>query len=219
MSFFKNAWKQIKRFFSRQRTTPTTGGHRNMRDQNYYMNLWDTMEVLPSKKSTVEWYVERCRRGMQRYKSASNYVHSKTGRLIKWEVFALLHSLEASCDFDKQILNGQKWDQRTTWVPRGLGPWESWQDACVTAFEHSRWENVDFANVESLLSVIESFNGWGYKYRGKHSPYLWSFCNHGVGTGKFVSDGNYSPTAISKQCGAAVILKELGYGFKHEAVL
>ena len=44
-----------------------------------------------------------------------------------------------------------------------------------------------------------------YRY---HTPYLWSFSNQYT-SGKFVQDGVFDPNAISKQCGAAVILSQM----------
>jgi cephalosporin hydroxylase len=55
---------------------------------------------------------------------------------------------------------------------------------------------------------LEGFNGFGSRFKGIHTPYLWSFSNHCT-AGKFVADGVFSPTAISRQCGAAVILRRL----------
>ncbi len=40
------------------------------------------------------------------------------------------------------------------------------------------------------------------------SPYLWSFSTH-YQCGKYVADGRWSETAVSKQCGAAVLLRRL----------
>jgi lysozyme family protein len=37
---------------------------------------------------------------------------------------------------------------------------------------------------------------------------LWSFCNL-YEKGKYVADGKYDPNAVSKQCGAGVMLKTL----------
>ena len=61
-----------------------------------------------------------------------------------------------------------------------------------------------------ILFKLEGFNGFGY--RTKHpevlTPYLWSFSNHYT-KGKFVADGVWDGNAVSKQCGAAVMLKAL----------
>jgi lysozyme family protein len=40
------------------------------------------------------------------------------------------------------------------------------------------------------------------------TPYLWSYSDH-YDKGKFVADGKYNPDAVSKQVGAAILLKEL----------
>ena len=48
----------------------------------------------------------------------------------------------------------------------------------------------------------------GYRKRSVATPYLWSFTNH-YDKGKFVADGKYDAEAISKQVGAAILLKEL----------
>ena len=40
------------------------------------------------------------------------------------------------------------------------------------------------------------------------SPYLWSFSTH-YARGKYVADGKWSPTAVSAQCGVAVLLRRL----------
>ncbi|MBI5093618.1 MAG: hypothetical protein HZB26_14385 [Candidatus Hydrogenedentes bacterium] len=56
----------------------------------------------------------------------------------------------------------------------------------------------------------ELYNGWGYRLRntGVHTPYLWSYSNHYT-KGKFVADGTYDPDAVSRQCGAAVLLRRM----------
>jgi lysozyme family protein len=40
------------------------------------------------------------------------------------------------------------------------------------------------------------------------SPYLWSGSQHYT-SGKFVADGTFDPDAVSKQSGAAVILRRM----------
>jgi hypothetical protein len=74
---------------------------------------------------------------------------------------------------------------------RGLGAWKDW-------------------SVPGTLYQLEAYNGFGY--RDHHptvpSPYLWSFSNHYT-RGKYVADGRFSPTAVSQQVGAALLLKRL----------
>ena len=65
-------------------------------------------------------------------------------------------------------------------------------------------------SLERLLYELEGYNGWGYRLFHAHvkSPYLWSFSNHYT-SGKYVADGRWSDTAVSRQCGAALIIKRL----------
>ena len=65
-------------------------------------------------------------------------------------------------------------------------------------------------SIEHLAYLFENFNGWGYRLYHPHvkSPYLWSYSNHYT-SGKYVGDGQWSETAVSRQCGAMVLLKRL----------
>jgi lysozyme family protein len=49
----------------------------------------------------------------------------------------------------------------------------------------------------------------GYKKKGVPSPYLWSYTDQ-YQAGKYVADGKYDPTAVSKQPGVVAIMKALG---------
>ena len=43
---------------------------------------------------------------------------------------------------------------------------------------------------------------------GRPTPYLWSFSKL-YEKGKYVADGRFDPEAVSKQCGAAVMIRAL----------
>ena len=59
-----------------------------------------------------------------------------------------------------------------------------------------------------MLFPWEKYNGMGYRPFGVPSPYLWSFSSIYT-SGKYVADGRFDPTVVSKQSGAAVMLKAL----------
>jgi hypothetical protein len=63
-------------------------------------------------------------------------------------------------------------------------------------------------SVPGMLYRFERYNGFGYRSRGINSPYLWSYSNQ-YKKGKFTGDGKYDPNAVSKQCGAVVLLKSI----------
>jgi peptidoglycan hydrolase-like protein with peptidoglycan-binding domain len=55
---------------------------------------------------------------------------------------------------------------------------------------------------------MEAYNGWGYFYRGANSAYVWSWTSQ-YSSGKFVSDGKWSATAVDQQPGCAAMLRGL----------
>jgi lysozyme family protein len=181
------------------------------RPEGYYQTLYRTMEILPQYQDTVAWYKQVAMKQKSLYTRASAYVENLIKLKVPWQVIATIHAMEASFDPSRQLLNGEKWNKKTTIVPKGKGPWSSFEASCVDAFRESHWKGVDFTSIESLLRASERYNGIGYQKRCKASPYIWSFSNHGLGSGKYIADGKYSPTAVSKQAGVSVILKALGY--------
>lgn len=168
---------------------------------DYYASLYRTCSILP------EWEDRVDKQASQIAANKARYATSVVGTSIPWVFPALIHILESGGRFDCQILNGQKWNKVTTIEPIGKGPWTSWLESTRYALRaytsHQSWSPA------FILQQLEKHNGWGYRYRGVHSPYLWSGTNHGVGVGKYVSDGTYSPSAVSKQVGAAALFLKL----------
>lgn len=169
-----------------------------------YEKLWSTMILVKD----ITPYMTKIINNRELYMSASRHCweHYKS---VPWQVIAILHLMEAGCNPNRQVLNGEYWDRRTKYVPKGLGPWNSFEDSCHANF---RLENKIPPEWElpNILYYFEAHNGFGYrKYRNINSPYLWSFTNHYV-KGKYVADGSYNEDAISEQPGVAAILKYLG---------
>lgn len=177
-----------------------------------YIALWDTMQITES----IDWYVERMLDFKEKYQGAEKLCE------VPWEVIAVIHMMEAGGNLSKQILNGQRWNQVTTMVPRGLGPWDSFGESCADAFvmiKKTKKMPEDW-NIPNMLYYCEIHNGIGYrKYHPEVSspivglsatPYLWSFTNH-YSKGKYTNDGHFDPNAISKQPGVAALLRGLGY--------
>ena len=154
----------------------------------------------------VHWYMKMLKANAEVYKSVAEICP------VPWEILAVLHGLESSFNLDKQILNGQSWKKKTTWVPKGLGPFSSFADSCQRAFIHESAHNPipkKWGVAETAL-FLERWNGMGYWRKRKASPYLWSYSNI-YGGGKYVSDGRYSASAVSKQVGGMVMLEALGF--------
>src|SRR5205085_2693578 len=61
--------------------------------------------------------------------------------------------------------------------------------------------------IELALYWAERYNGQGYFGKG-NSPYLWSWTTL-YSAGKYVADGQYSPSFVDPQAGVAAIFKAL----------
>jgi lysozyme family protein len=173
-------------------------------DDNDYIKLFNECVILPEWKKRVENSTKLVLAGMSRYKSVANEIG------IPWLYVGLAHLMESDCRFSRQILNGERWDQKTQLVPENLGPWNSWEEAALTndAPEALRKFKGEW-NIGRLAKELERLNGGGYLKRNKLSPYLWSGSQHGLNVGKYGSDGHYDSELVSDQVGAMVVLKYL----------
>ncbi len=135
---------------------------------------------------------------------------------IPWWFIAGLHLLESSYNFGTHLHNGDSLNGRTHRVPAGRPAAEpvngrlpyTWEESARDALTGERLDGLQDWTLSRALYRWEAYNGFGYRPRIVPTPYLWSFSN--VYTkGKYVGDGVFSPTAVSKQVGAAVLLKAL----------
>lgn len=167
-----------------------------------YAQLWDSMEIHPDKRELVM----RIARKLMRHKAQYLAVEARAG--VPWFVVAALHNRESDADFATYLGNGEPLDRRTALVPKGRGPFDSWEAGAVDALALDGLDQVKAWSPERACFEIEKFNGFGYRKRGVRSPYLWSFSNH-YARGKYVADGRFSSTHVDEQCGAIPILKAI----------
>lgn len=126
---------------------------------------------------------------------------------VPWYLLGCIHALESGNDFKGVLHNGEKiigTGRKTTLVPRGRGPFTSWESAAVDAIL-SQWRPEKWGLGEAL-EFLERWNGLGYRRRGVNSPYLWSMTTLYT-KGRFVADGKYDANSVSRQVGACAILK------------
>jgi lysozyme family protein len=131
---------------------------------------------------------------------------------IPWYFLGITHALEGSFNFGAHIHNGDPLRAKTIHVPRGRPvPWNppsDWVASAKDAMTLKKFHEETDWSLAHLLYRFEAYNGFGYRGRGINTPYLWSFSNQYT-RGKYVADGRYDANAVSKQCGAAVLVKEL----------
>lgn len=141
-------------------------------------------------------------------------VSAKTG--VPWDVIGVIHYRESSGSFAGVLHNGQKIigkGKKTTIVPKGRGPFSTWEEAAVDALMNCHpfaGKNKDWS-IAGTLDILERYNGLGYRNKGLPSPYLWAGTDQ-YKKGKYVADGKYDPNHVDKQLGVAAILMKIREG-------
>ncbi|MDP3294785.1 MAG: hypothetical protein Q8M37_08600 [Nevskia sp.] len=162
---------------------------------------------IPVKTKAVNDLVKKLLSNRARYQDVSK----ATG--VPWHFIAVIHNMESGQSFAGHLHNGDPLNARTVQVPKGrpLGPPPfTWEVSATDALGLKKLDASTDWSLAGTLYRLELYNGWGYRNHHPEtlSPYLWSYSNHYV-SGKYVKDGVWSPTEISKQCGAAVLLRRM----------
>ncbi len=126
---------------------------------------------------------------------------------IPWEVIAVIHEREASQLWDAQLGQGDPLNAISVHVPKGRGPFKTWEDGAVDALTKCRpfaAANRDWS-IGGILTVLEQYNGLGYANRQLPSPYIWSGTDQ-YKSGKYIRDGVYDSQVIDVQLGCAGLL-------------
>lgn len=167
---------------------------------------WDACQINLNKLSVFKAVAARL--SAPEAKSRYQTVSKITG--VPWWFIAVVHEREASQSWLANIAQGDSWSRKSTHVPRGRGPFKSWEDAAVDALTNCApyaARNTDWS-IGSALAMLEKYNGLGYYNKGIPSPYIWAGTNQ-YKKGKYVADGVFKPNAVDQQLGCAGILKQM----------
>ncbi|MCB2206198.1 hypothetical protein KQI65_15755 [bacterium] len=177
-----------------------------LRDE--YVALFNSCSIRSARTAVVERLVTKLQSNRSRYEAAAGSAG------VPWYFIAVIHNMEAGQRFSGHLHNGDPLSARTTHVPAGRpkqgNPPFTWEDSAADAMSFKRLGPSTDWSLGGMLYQLERYNGWGYRKYHPHvlSPYLWSFSHH-YESGKYVADGRWSDTAVSKQCGAAVLLRRM----------
>lgn len=171
-----------------------------------YQNLFDSCIIKPERRVEIEVVINRILLQEKRYSAVAKTLN------MPWYVVAVIHIMECSGDFTKHLHNGDPLAARTVQVPSGRPltgkPPFTWEQSAIDALTmmgFNKWQDWTLAGI---CNMLENYNGTGYRKHGINTPYLWSYSNKYT-QGKYVQDGLWSDTAVSKQIGAAVILRRM----------
>lgn len=167
-----------------------------------YADLWKRMVIPAAKLATVNGIASRLLVNKKRYQDVTHM----TG--VPWFVIAALHERESGADFSTYLGNGEPLSRKTKLVPKGRGPFISWETGAIDALKLDGLDQVTDWTPERACFEVEKFNGFGYRNKGINSPYLWSFTSNYT-RGKYVSDGRYNASAVDGQCGAIPVLRQI----------
>jgi lysozyme family protein len=172
-----------------------------------YLKLFREAQIRPTRLTEVDQLCQRILANKSRYDAIAERLN------LPWFIFGIHHSLEASLRFDKHLHNGDPLTRRTVQVPAGrpkppLNPPFTWEQSAEDAVRLDGYLTWKEWNLAGVLYKLEGFNGWGYRWYhpSVKSPYLWSYTKQ-YDKGKYVADGSFSYAAVSKQVGAAAILR------------
>lgn len=145
-------------------------------------------------------------------KNRSHYDSIAEKTEVPTAVLIALNERESSSNFSTYLGNGDPLRRRTVHVPSGRGPFKTWEDGAEDALYYDGI--VDLFHkfpvcLELAAYVCERWNGWGYRSRGIHSPYLFAGTNL-YSRGKFTSDHGYDSSAIDTQFGCMPMIVMLG---------
>lgn len=168
-----------------------------------YAAMWRKMGVRPERASQAQAIAAQLVASKGRYLSVSQTIG------CPWWFVAIIHQLEGGGNFSTHLHNGDSLRARTRNVPAGRpkagNPPFTWDESALDALRLKKVEQVRDWPIERALWEWEKYNGMGY-FGKCNSPYLWSYSNL-YASGKYVRDHVFSSTAVSAQCGAAVLLK------------
>jgi len=171
-----------------------------------YRAWFDACECSAARRTEVEARVDHLLANAPRYKALGQTLQ------IPWAFLGIVHSLESNFNFMGHLHNGDPLTQRTTRVPAGRpragNPPFTWEESATDAMQMKGYVGLADWSPARMLFRWEAYNGFGYRRMGLPSPYLWSFSPLYT-KGLFVADHEFDPDKVSRQCGAAVLLKVL----------
>lgn len=171
-----------------------------------YTQLFNNCVIKADKFAAVDQVINSILAGRKHYDQVETQIN------VPWYFTGIVHSLEGGVNFKTHLHNGDPLTARTKNFPNdrprpGTPPF-TWLQSAVDALQIKKLHTWTDWSIPGLLYQFERYNGFGYRPIGINSPYLWSFSNHYL-KGKFIRDHVFSENAVSKQVGAAVLLRRM----------
>jgi lysozyme family protein len=105
-----------------------------------YATLLAAMRLDPAREHELAARAAAVVALAQRHRDDWAEVASKTGVPRLWGLASF--ERESGSDYSRSPAQGDRWDRVSVNVPRGLGPYQCWGDACVAAYRIDRLDEV-----------------------------------------------------------------------------
>lgn len=178
--------------------------------QPEYDRLLATMRV--TRPDAVVRAADKVIRNFDRYGDAS------VETLVPSPFVGTLDLRESDCDPRAALGQGDPWNQVSTHVPRGNGPWRSWKDAAVFYINHDHLNDITVPwSMAYACWKGEIWNGFGPRNHGIFTGYLWAGTNHYT-RGKYVADSVWDPGHVDEQLGIIPVILRIAELFPSVAI-
>lgn len=152
------------------------------------------------------------RRNFEQNRGRYEAVAQKTD--LPAELIAALHWRESGGDFGTYLHQGDPLGRPAVHVPRNIPVFDRWEDSAVHAlgqkagYQQALGLNQHSTDPGALAAYAELYNGLGYHFRNRPSPYVYAGTDR-YGSGKYVADGVFDASAVDKQVGVMALLQAL----------
>ena len=165
---------------------------------------WAAMKVLPQFMPALD------RIALRLVADKARYLSLEKRTTVPALVTMVIAERESGADPRKSLAPSDRWDRVSVHVPKGRGPFKSWEDAAVDALrigglDKNRRDNW---TIERALYQLEKYNGFGYRRYGLPSAYIWASTTIYQG-GKFIADGKFSRSVRDTQLGVAALMTRI----------
>ena len=162
---------------------------------------WSNAKLTPARAAEFKTPAQKAVKNKARYQS----IETRAG--VSWLFIAVSHYRESSQNFSRSLAQGDPWDEVSTHVPAGRGPFADFEDAAVDALvncaPHAA-RNHDWS-IGGMLTLLERYNGLSYANASRPSPYIWSGTNQ-YKIGKVLVDHGPIEEVVDKQLGCAGLI-------------
>lgn len=180
-------------------------------DRNLERTATATVDLDPSHVPEMEHFLAGWAANQARYEA----VAAATG--VPAMMIAAIHYREASMDFGTYLHQGDPLGRPAVNHPANIPVFHDWEEAAKHALgmkdglRQQLGIEADTRDATALATYAEAYNGLGYHYRDKASPYVYGGTTAYDG-GLFVADGQYSASTVDRRPGALALMEATGEG-------